>query len=83
MARTHWAPPDVSGDILAEALRPDAARPVAVHLRPELHDLMRRLDRPAQRTTGAWNGIRLVVDEQLPPSPGYEIHRAIADRLAG
>jgi hypothetical protein len=59
MARIHWTTPDVAGDILAEAMRPDAARPVAVHMRPELHHLL----------VGRWNGIPLVVDDSIPATP--------------
>jgi hypothetical protein len=85
MARTHWAPPDIGGDILAEAMRPDAAEPVAVHVRPEIHTLIsgsapagRAAGTP--RATGSWDGIRLVVDDGIPPFPGYEIHRCAPRR---
>ena len=72
MARTHWSAPDVSSDILAEALRPDAAPPVAIHIRPEIraHLCVQAADR--------LNGIPLVVDDRIPSHPGYEIHRAAA-----
>jgi hypothetical protein len=89
MARTHWSSPDIAAVILAEALRPGTARPVAVHVRPEVHRLLRRQVSTAPLAVGAaadrWNGIRLVVDDQIPACPGYEIHRAVApvtDRLA-
>jgi hypothetical protein len=68
MASIHWATPDIAGDILAEAVRPDAARPVSVHVRPELHHLV----------AGRWHGIPLVVDDAIPAFPGYEVHRAVA-----
>jgi hypothetical protein len=82
MAITHWAPPDVIGDILSEARWPDAAEPVAVHVRPELYALIcrqsgtRSADDAARCTAGRWDGIRLVVDDEMPATPGYEIHRA-------
>lgn len=81
MVCTHWAPPDVIGDILSEAMRPDAAEPVAVHVRPGLYALICRqcgTDKAgaARCTAGPWDGIRLVVDDDMPAIPGYEIHRA-------
>jgi hypothetical protein len=72
MAHIHWTKPDVAGVILAEAVRPDAARPVAVHVRPEIYDLV----------AGRWSGIPLVVDDSIPARPGYEIHRAVAPARA-
>jgi hypothetical protein len=86
MARIHWAPPDMSADILREARRPDAAEPVSVHVRPEVHAVIcQELGAdPATGTVPAWNGIRLVVDDSIPAVPGFEIHRAAApERLAG
>lgn len=80
-ARTG-APPDVIGDILSEARWPDAAEPVAVHVRPELYALICRqsgkgsADDAGRCNNGPWDGIRLVVDDEMPATPGYEIHRA-------
>jgi hypothetical protein len=59
MARIHWTTPDVAGDILAEAARPDAPRPVSVHVRPEIHGLV----------AGRWHGIPLAVDDSIPATP--------------
>ncbi|SOC50066.1 hypothetical protein SAMN05660748_2805 [Blastococcus aggregatus] len=63
---------DTFGDILSEAYRPDAAPPVAVHVRPELwqclfHQLGATLSAPP---------LVFIVDDELPTAPGYEIHRA-------
>ena len=76
MARTHWSAPDIGADILAEALRPDAAPPVAIHVRPEIeaHIRVQAGDAAADRLAG----IPLVVDDRIPSDPGYEIHRAVA-----
>lgn len=71
--------PDVLDDILSEAWRRGAARPVAIHVRKELLGLLGDSDRPAvvprpgpvDRT---W--VSLIVDDDIPPMPGYEIHRA-------
>jgi hypothetical protein len=83
MAHTHWTTPDIVGDLLAEALRPAAAEPVAIHIRPELHALIcRQADAaPAPRSShgdGRLRGVPIVVDDSIPATPGYEIHRAIS-----
>ena len=75
MARTHWSAPDVAADILAEALRPDAAPPVAIHVRPEIQA---RIRAQAGDAADRLDGIPLVVDDRIPSDPGYEIHRAVA-----
>ena len=83
MTTAHWAPPNICGDLLAEALRPDAARPVAIHVRSALLALIsgqRGSTGTALVARGAapgWTEVRVVVDDQLPSVPGYEIHRAI------
>ncbi|MGY1619707.1 hypothetical protein ACI797_23445 [Geodermatophilus sp. SYSU D00691] len=71
---THWHPPDVLDDILAIARRPGVAEPVEIRIRPEVRDLLvsQGRDGPVEL-----DGIRLVVDEELPAYPGYEIHRAL------
>jgi hypothetical protein len=73
MTILHWSPPDTRGDILAEALRAGAAEPVAVHVRPELFARLGPV--PLREVTGLPT-IPLVVDDQLPRVPGYEVHRA-------
>ena len=62
---------DLRGDILTEAYRPDAAAPVAIHVRPELADLLRAEPAGHRPPTP----LPLVVDADLPASPGYEVHR--------
>ena len=82
MSSMHWMPPDIGGDILVEAMRSDVAEAVAIHVRPELHVLISRQSevapprRPPGVASATWAGIRFVVDDQIPASPGYEIHRA-------
>jgi hypothetical protein len=68
MTTVHWAPPDICGDLIREALRADAAEPVVIHVRPEIQA---RVSQGAGAT-----GIRWAVDAHIPASPGYEIHRA-------
>jgi hypothetical protein len=75
MTQIHSITPDIVRDILAEARRPDAAEAVAVHVRPEIHALIRR---QVQDEGDERIGIRLVVDDTIPASPGYEVHRAVA-----
>ena len=77
MTIQHWLPPDVRGDILAAALRPDAAAPLVVHVRPEVRDRMgpRPLSADPTARDGAGPCIPVVVDDELPRSPGYEVHR--------
>ena len=76
---SHWVPPDILGDILAIAWRAGAAEPVEIRLRPELHErLMQQMPDAAALGRGSLTnvgGIPLVVDEDLPAFPGYEIHR--------
>ncbi|MGY1710796.1 hypothetical protein ACI8AC_14925 [Geodermatophilus sp. SYSU D00758] len=61
---------DVSEQLLAEARRPGAAEPVAIHVRPELHGRMRTA------AVGSDPPLPVVVDDDIPAFPGYEIHRA-------
>ena len=77
----HWAAPHMIEDILATARRPGAAEPTEIHVRAALHArLLREPDAPVvldeRQGISALDGIRLVVDEELPAFPGYEIHRA-------
>ena len=77
MTIQHWLPPDIRGDILAAALRSDAAAPLVVHVRPEVHARMgtRPLCAEPAAPAGQGTSIPVVVDDQLPRAPGYEIHR--------
>lgn len=76
----HWAAPDIAGDILAIARRAGAAEPVEIRLRPDVYrDL--QLQRPGDPLTDL-DGIPLVVDEDLPPFPGYEVHRPWGSRAS-
>ncbi|MGY1634408.1 hypothetical protein ACI784_22135 [Geodermatophilus sp. SYSU D01186] len=70
-------------DLLTEAWRPGTAEPVAIHVRPEV--LARfRAHTAVDRSSAAWGDdsrspaarISLVVDDDIPAAPGYEIHRA-------
>lgn len=74
----HWCAPDIPRDILAAAWSPDLPPPTAIHVRPELHARMLAAV-PSPRTGGesAPSGpdVPLVVDDRIPVSPGYEIHR--------
>ncbi len=79
----HWAPPDIAGDILAIACRTGAAAPREIRVRPELRDRMLAQMSPTDRrlveqhgTIGGAAGVPLVVDEDLPLFPGFEIVRA-------
>ncbi|RFU22067.1 hypothetical protein [Geodermatophilus marinus] len=60
----------LSEELLAEARRPGAAEPVAIHVRPELHCRMKAA------AVGTDPPLPVVVDEEIPAFPGYEIHRA-------
>jgi hypothetical protein len=82
MTVQHWSPPDIRGDILAAALRTDAAEPVAVHVRPEVQARMGPGPLALEPTAGNPSGavglpasIPVVVDDRLPRTPGYEVHR--------
>jgi hypothetical protein len=77
----HWGAPHVVEDILAAARRSGAAEPTEIHVRTALHlRLLREPGAPVvvdeQRGGSSLDGIRLVVDDELPASPGFEIHRA-------
>ena len=71
------APRDVRTDILSEALRPDAGTPVLIHLRPELHARICRCGPDATGRSEDPLGIPVVVDDDIPAFPGYEIHRSV------
>ncbi|MCV2489608.1 hypothetical protein OF117_09540 [Geodermatophilus sp. YIM 151500] len=66
--------PDVVGDILREAWRPDVPAPVSLHVRPEVH--ARMLAQGSPRTDEVGADVPVVVDDEIPAQPGYEIHRA-------
>ena len=79
----HWAAPHMVEDILATARRPGVAEPSEIHIRSALHlRLLREPGAPVavddERAISTLDGIRLVVDDDLPAFPGYEIHRACA-----
>lgn len=70
------------GDILTEAWRPGTVEPVAIHIRPEVYARMLAQMTPLardatreHRTLGYPDGIPLLVDGDLPPFPGFEVHR--------
>ena len=79
----HWSRPDPVGDILATAWSSAAAEPREIRVRPEVyHCILAELD-PVERALveergllGSPVGIPLVVDDQLPAFPGFEIVRA-------
>jgi hypothetical protein len=68
----HWGAPHLVEDILATARRPGLAEPTEIHVRAGLH--ARLLQEPDALVL--LDGIRLVVDDDVPAFPGYEIHRA-------
>jgi hypothetical protein len=69
---------DVLDVVLCEALRPGAAAPTAIHIRPELY--ARFSDSPESGGPAPAPlrraDIPVVIDDEIPRSPGYEIHRA-------
>jgi hypothetical protein len=77
LPRGHWASPDIAGDILAIARRVGAAEPVEIRVRPEVHQ---DLQGTAAAPPADLDGIPLVVDEELPAFPGYEVHRDYGSR---
>jgi hypothetical protein len=85
---THWARPDIVGDLVAFASAAGAAPPREIHLRPELYARMLAQlppgDRPAavERGVGPPPGIPLVLDPELPAFPGFEVVRARPYRAA-
>lgn len=86
MTVVHWRSPNALADILAEAWRPDAAEPRAIHVRPEVAIRMAARMTAGERavvlqrgTVGHPIGVLLVIDGTLPDFPGYEIHRSQPD----
>lgn len=75
-------PADTPQDILSEAWRDGAAEPVSIHVRPELHArlLAQRGCTPLrvvpQDEVRPRARLSVVIDEEIPIAPGYEIHRA-------
>jgi hypothetical protein len=73
---------DVSADILREAWRPGTAEPVVVHVRPELGARLVESGRARNRGCAATGSRRpcrpipVLVDDQIPAAPGFEVHRA-------
>ncbi|MGY1642141.1 hypothetical protein ACI782_13585 [Geodermatophilus sp. SYSU D00703] len=85
----HWGPPDPLGDILAIAWRAEAAPPREIRVRPEVHERLLAAMPPDDRARTAARGtvgqpvaVPLVVDADLPPFPGFEVVRALPERLA-
>jgi hypothetical protein len=80
----HWAPPDTLGDILAIAWRPGAAPPREIRVRSEVRDRVLAQLPPAERAravVGGPVGVPLVLDDELPAYPGFEVVRARPDGL--
>lgn len=78
MTAVHWCAPDIPRDILDAAWSPELPPPTSIHVRPELHARMtsavpapRAEDEPVRPELD----VPLVVDDQIPLFPGYEIHR--------
>ncbi|MGY1662770.1 hypothetical protein ACI78Q_16240 [Geodermatophilus sp. SYSU D00705] len=75
----HWARPDIAGDLVAIAFTPGAAAPREIHVRPELYERVVAELAPAgveHVLLGPAPGVPLVVDPELPASPGFEVVRA-------
>ena len=80
----HWAPPDTLGDILAIAWRPGAAPPREIRVRSEVRDRVLAQLPPAERdraVVGGPAGVPLVLDDELPACPGFEVVRARPEGL--
>jgi hypothetical protein len=74
-------PPGVAGDILKEAWRPGVEEPVTIHVRPAVHARMLAeagADARRNAIAGGPRRIPVVVDDEIPLAPGYEIHRHVA-----
>ncbi len=70
---------DVLRDILSEAWRRGAAEPIAIHVRPEVHGVIAGCALPTTCPPPlpvSPRRVPLVVDDGIPPVPGFEIHRA-------
>jgi hypothetical protein len=77
-AVAHRPLPALARDLLAVAWEPGAAPPREVRVRPELADRLRAQlgwDGTGHRLLGEPAGVPLVVDPQLPRSPGFEVRR--------
>ncbi|MBB3085359.1 hypothetical protein [Geodermatophilus sabuli] len=81
---THWARPDIAGDVLAAARDPRAAPPREIRIRPELYQRLLADLAPGDRAAvvehgalGGLAGVPLVVDRELPGCPGFEVVRAL------
>jgi hypothetical protein len=73
----HWARPDVAGDLVAAAYTRGAAAPREIHVRPELYErVVAELAGVTPGVLGPPPGVPLVVDPELPVSPGFEVVRA-------
>ena len=75
-AVAHRPLPGLVRDLLAVAWEPGAAPPREVRVRPEL--LARLQGRPGALVDGLLGdpaGVPVVVDPQLPRSPGFEVRR--------
>jgi hypothetical protein len=73
-------PPGVAGDILKEAWRPGVDEPVTIHVRPAVHARLLAEPGAAARRNAIAGGPRripVVVDDEIPAAPGYEIHRHV------
>jgi hypothetical protein len=71
----HWHPPDIPGDILAAAFGPGLPAPASIHVRPELAARMDGVSAVPRPRTEHAGSVPVVVDDQIPMFPGYEIHR--------
>jgi hypothetical protein len=75
--------PHTLEDILAVARRPGAAAPREIHVRARIHERMveeaaaggATVSVDEGRGIGSLDGIPVVVDEELPAFPGFEVHR--------
>lgn len=75
-----WSSADIEADILSEACRPGVGEPVAIHVRPAVYARMRDGTPSAlaqERRSGKATCLPFVIDDRIPSSPGYEIHRAV------
>ncbi|MGY1690998.1 hypothetical protein [Geodermatophilus sp. SYSU D01105] len=89
MSSVHWVRPDIAGDIVAFAVSTGAAPPREIRIRPELYQRMLAQmtgdDRAAVVGTGRLGpppGVPVLIDGDLPLSPGFEVVRARPDNAA-
>ena len=77
-SRANTVPGDIEADILTEACRPGVGEPLKIHIRPTIYARMLAETRSPCSHDRCQEGddIPFVIDDGIPPTPGYEIRRA-------